>query len=687
MAKEKKGKKQFIKRLNYKLDNYISKGVRAQFMLLSVAILLIVVGFGLVAGILSRYETVGSGIWQALLHILDPGTIGGDETGEVMYVGIMLLVTFLGMAFTGTIVGIINNAMSEKLDELRKGHSQIIEEGHVVVIGFDENVYTLISQMEESNRNWTGNKKIVVIDGMDKEEMEHLSGEHEQTLKGFGNDGVKHSRKERNNVIYRSGSIVSENTYAMASIDKARAIIINQDDDFAVIRVMLAVTSYLKKHDAYKNEKMPAIVSLMHEKENITAAEIAAGIDHESSRQVGKASGTKVKVLYFENILAHIFAHVCRQPGLSWVVSEIFDYADSEIYIESERKGGVSLDADFEGKSFGEISEMMVNSIAIGIQHGDEINLNPDPKNTFFKKGDKIIHLAEDDNQIVLAKEVDKDSIYSSGKPIVKTHEPYNMLVFGWSIPLPDIIKDIDKYALGGGTVRILSNHEGVENIEGLEHLEMVHEEPIDPYNWEAVKAYLDKEGIWENNLPTNILILCQDGIDKIEADEKAAVLLLNIRYFLNRRGLDKKINITTEMNLPENQQLLHHASVNDFIVGSEIANRMMVQVANNPDIFSVFVELLNDQGSELYLRKLDEYVDVTKPFSFKDIERAARSKTVLGEDKQEVALGWLRVDDDLAQPEVKLNPVGDDRFKTFNIVGNPKANYRLIVLAKNNED
>jgi len=701
-------KKNRMKWLNYKLDNYISKGVRAQFVLLFCAIMLFVLCFGIVAGLLSPEMTVGSALWQALIHIIDQGTIGGDDPSEVAYVAIMLLVTFLGMAFTGTIVGIINNAMSEKLDELKKGHSQIIEEGHVVVIGFDENVYTLISQMDESNKNWTGNKKIVVIDGMPKEEMEQLAGEHEQTLTGFGKDGFKKSRKEKNHTIYRSGSIVSENTYTMASIEKARAIIINEGDDFTVIRVMLALSSYLKKHNAYNKANMPAIVSLMHEKENITAAEIAAGIDHDKANTVGKSDGSKVRVLYFEDILAHIFAHVCRQPGLSWVVSEIFDYDDSEIYIESEKKGGISLDADFSGKTFGEISEMMTNSIALGIQHGREINLNPDPKNTIFEKGDKIIHLAEDDSQIVLAKDIDKEAMYVTGKSTAIKHDPYNLLVFGWSVPLPEIIKDIDKYALGGGTVRILTRHEcdaeetfvcpyqktkhskkvvrGVADIGVLKHLEIIPEEPIDPYDWELVSAHLNEEKVWEENLPTNILILCQDGIDKVEADEKAAVLLLNIRQFLSKKGLDKKINITTEMNLPENQQLLHHASVNDFIVGSEIANRMMVQVANNPDIESVFIELLNDQGSELYLKNIDEYIDPSVSFTFKAIERAARSKVDLGTGRQEIALGWIRIDDSLEEPEVKLNPSGADRFEKFNVIGDPRENYKLIVLAKNNE-
>ena len=708
--KETQKERKWKKWLNYKFDGYITRGFRAQFVLLFIVILFIVLIFGIIAGLLSSDLSLGKAIWQSLMHILDQGTITGDETVDFGYIVIMLIVTFLGMAFTGTIVGIINNAISEKLDALKKGHSQIIETGHIVIIGFDENIYTLISQMEESNRNWTGNKKIVIVDNMPKEDMEHFVKEHDQSMRPVGEDGyIRNKKKKNRNIIFRSGSIVSENTYTMASIEKARAIIINDDDDFNVIRVMLAVVSYLKKHNAYDSETMPAIVSLMHEKENITAAEIAAGVEPDSASKIGKSDNTKVRVLYFEDILAHIFAQVCRQPGLSWVISEIFNYENAEIYIEAVKRSGEILEKDFIGKSFGEISEMMKNSIAIGIQRDTEIILNPNPRTEIFKAGDKIIHLAEDDNRIELISDIDKEKIYVNVKQKEEETKPYNLLVFGWSVPLPEIIHEIDDYAVGGGTVRILTRHKsedeattvcpyykkrrskkakrGVDDIGELIHLKRIHEDPIDPYDWENVKAHLEQEGVWTDpqKMPTDILILCQDGIDRIEADERAAVLLLNIRHYLSEKKLDKEINITTEMNLPENQVLLQHTSVNDFIVGSEIANRMMVQVANNTCIYSIFTELLNDDGAEIYLKDLKEYVtDINGEFSFKDIERAARSRVDLpGESKQEIALGWIKFGDNIEKPEVVLNPTGDCRTKKFpeKIQG---ENIKIVVLANN---
>lgn len=716
MPNKNKKKKKLKKWIEYKFDNYISKGVRAQFVLLLIVIFVIVIVFGVIASIVSSQFDIGNAIWQSLMHIIDQGTICGDELSDVWYIIVMLIVTFLGMAFTGTIVGIINNAMSEKLDSLKKGHSQIIEEGHVVVIGFDDNIHTILSELEESNQNYVGNKTIVVVDGKDKEEMEFIVKEHQRSLQQTEeNYELKKSKKTRTKIIYRSGNIVSENTYVMISLEKARSIIINKENDFDVVKVMLALRYYLERHHSYiMNDKMPSIVSLMHENENVSAAAIAAGVYHESDTENVIEAEKKVRVLYFENILAQIFAQVCRQAGLSWVISEILDYANSEIYIEDKLKNGKKIEDIFQGKTFGEISAALTNSIAIGIQRkikvrkGDEIIqkdiiLNPDPYSTIFEKGDKLIHLAEEDNEIVVDFKNVVNCIGVASQEKEQKMQPYHFLILGWSVALNDIVMGIKKYAEEGSTIKIISRKEDEEQPESVklcqnnayqEHDEkengetniFVELEAIDPYNWTEVKSYLEKQFDDSNNSekPTNIVIMCQDGIDKVEADEKVAVLLLNIREFLKKRGLYHSVNITTEMNLPEDQILLSNTTANDFIVGSELANRMMVQVVNNPYIFSVFRELLSEEGSKIYLRKFSEYVDVNEPFNFEFIRQIATNRVRFGKDMQEIALGWIKLGDDGVKPIVRLNPKKANREEIFKLQDENDSfdNYRLVILA-----
>ncbi|MBI5829315.1 MAG: hypothetical protein HZB20_07185, partial [Chloroflexi bacterium] len=43
------------------------------------------------------------------------------------------------------LIGIINNGIEDKLDELRKGRSNVIESGHTVILGWSPQVFSIIS--------------------------------------------------------------------------------------------------------------------------------------------------------------------------------------------------------------------------------------------------------------------------------------------------------------------------------------------------------------------------------------------------------------------------------------------------------------------------------------------------------------------------------------------------------------
>ena len=91
MPNKNKKKKKLKKWIEYKFDNYISKGVRAQFVLLLIVIFVIVIVFGVIASIVSSQFDIGNAIWQSLMHIIDQGTICGDELSDVWYIIVMLL--------------------------------------------------------------------------------------------------------------------------------------------------------------------------------------------------------------------------------------------------------------------------------------------------------------------------------------------------------------------------------------------------------------------------------------------------------------------------------------------------------------------------------------------------------------------------------------------------------------------
>jgi len=291
----------FVKKLRYELDDFISKGFWAQVALLVVCGVIFVVGFGIFIKIFLGEESLGASMWTSLMHIIDQGTITADSTNDSRYLIVMLIITVVGMAFTSTIIGIVGNGIQERIDELKKGHSAVIIKNHVVILGFNENTLTIGDEIEEIQNTRKGTLDLVVVDDVPKDEMEHAAKEVAWSRRDPDEEYTADQAKNRKiDLIFRSGDLVSENTFSICAMDRASTIIINGCDDHENIRILLGLSAYLKKCDAYiGSERMPSVVTIIHDHENMTAARIAAGLDDDED--------PKIKILNFREIMAKMF--------------------------------------------------------------------------------------------------------------------------------------------------------------------------------------------------------------------------------------------------------------------------------------------------------------------------------------------------------------------------------------------
>ena len=102
-------------------------------------------------------------------------------------------------------------------------------------------------------------------------------------------------------------------------------------------------------------------------------------------------------VFYFDRWLARITAQACRQPGLSYVFTELFNYDDAEIYVEENDCNGRPL--DFSGVSFKDAIGQFTQSTLIGVVRKDSVDgterMHIAPKTDFeIQQGDKFIALS-----------------------------------------------------------------------------------------------------------------------------------------------------------------------------------------------------------------------------------------------------------------------------------------------------
>ena len=136
-------------RLRYAFDNTFSRGPTALIAWLGLLSLALI---GVAASIVSLARLAPEGeadlafheaFWMSLMRTLDPGTMGGDTGWSFRLV--MLGVTFGGIFVISTLIGVLTSGIEGRLEEMRKGRSKVIENGHTVILGWSEQIFTIAS--------------------------------------------------------------------------------------------------------------------------------------------------------------------------------------------------------------------------------------------------------------------------------------------------------------------------------------------------------------------------------------------------------------------------------------------------------------------------------------------------------------------------------------------------------------
>ncbi len=586
MNKHKPG---FREKFRYRFDNLMSKGTIVLVVMLFLITAVVVVIAGVLGALVNKQFSAGSSIWQSFMHTLDAGTLSGNDTGNIGFVLLMTVVTICGIFVTSILIGIINSGFEQKLYSLRKGNSKVIETGHTVIIGFTDSIYTILSELIEAGANKKKNC-VIVLGEEEKDTMEEMIRGH---IKDF----------KTTRVICKTGNPIQSFMLERASVETCRSVIINQDDDFSVIKSILAVVSYLKAQNAFDREMH--ITSMIHSEENLQAARIAGE---------GKA-----EVLFFKDAISRIIAHTCRQPGLSQVLTEFFDFGGAEFYFERF--------PELSGRMFGEVLNLFERSTVVGLEQGGRVLLNP-PMDTRLSEDDCVIHLAEDDG---VSKPQAQPSAHDlsaavSGVKMAETDE--HLLILGCNEYLPDILAEYDHYAAKDTVVTVADTSiSGGLTAGRFENIRLVRTE-CDIYNRRNLETLLEKD-------VTSILLLSDLNCSFDDADARTILLLIHIRNIGKLRG--RQYSITSEMRSVNNQKLAKVADVNDFIVGSTITNLIVTQISENRKLSLLFEDLLDADGSELYMKKAGRYVTPGAELDFFALTEIARQRG-------EIAVGYKKV-------------------------------------------
>ena len=581
----------FLEKLRYKFDNLMSKGTGILLLSLASATAIMIAVISLIVWITQSGPTSSFTelLWMGLMRAIDSGTVSGD-TGSAGYIFLMFVTTLGGIFILSILIGILTTGIESKLDSLRKGRSRVIEKNQTIILGWSEQIFTIIEELIEANSN-SKHACIVIMGNHDKSEMDDAIRERITDMK-------------TTRIVTRQGNPIDIDDLEIVSLNTSRSIIIIPEDDTRVIKTILAITNNPNKRSEPYN-----IVTVLRDPENVQVAQIAGN--------------NQAEIILSDTLISRIIAQTCRQPGLSTVYTELLDFGGDEIYF--------SDCPESIGKSFGEVLFLFEKSTVIGIQSQGKTYLNP-PMDTVLQSGDQIIAISEDDDTIIAKPDqqyhIDPAAILDTTK--TELDRPEKTLILGWNDNAHLIIRETDNYVPQSSILTVVSDCVEDEDFQAAlsqvvnQKIELLKGDPKD-------RSILDE--LMVKNYDHVIILSNNSELDVQESDANTLVVLLQLRDISEK--LNCRFSVVSEMMDFRNKKLAEVTKVNDFIVSEKLISLMLTQVSENKMINTVFEDLFDADGSELYIKKASKYVKPGLEVNYYTLVEAAKRKN-------EIVIGYV---------------------------------------------
>ncbi|GAB1821521.1 CASTOR/POLLUX-related putative ion channel [Herbidospora sp. RD11066] len=608
-------------RVRYWFDNTMSRGTGALLGWLAAFCATLIVGVGLLAVWLTPGEIQNGykgAIWASLMRTLSPGKIASDE-GTAPYLAIMLIASLGGLTFVSLFVGLLSAGLKTKVEDLRKGRSRIIESQHTVILGWSDQVFTIVTELVKARNH----KSVISI----------LADRDKVAMEDDLRDRIPDTRKTR--IVCRTGRPTESADLDLMNLGAAKSIVVlspsGEDPDAHVIKTLLALAKRRGDH--------PPVVAAIADSGNMAAARLAGG--------------PGVHLVDSDDTAARLIVQSSRQSGMSVVCMDLLDFEDGEIYLRSV--------PSLSGKTYSQALTAFETATVIGLRRRTGVELNP-PMDTAIAEGDDVIVIAQDNVSIRLAPkapEIDETAIVHAGRTRL---EPERTLVLGWNGRANTIVRYLDGYVAPGSVLDVAAGHpDAGANLAGLHNLTLNVKEcdTTDRYALEALGV-----GIYQH-----VIVLSDDRFEAHHADTRTLMSLLQLRDM--QTVMHERYSIVSEMHDETNRELAEVTEADDIVISDTVIGLLLAQLAENRHLSEVFGYLFDSRGSEIYPRPAGDYVTEGRPVTFATVIESARRRG-------ETAIGYRRAARVNEPPHfgVVLNPA-----KSAELVF--EAGDKVIVLAE----
>lgn len=597
--------------LRYYFENFIARKSNFVYFLMFAsavfAVLMIILEFSL--GVIEKDSLFN--LWwnrlERLLEIEDSSSTNKERLINMLY-------WVFSVAFSGTIIAFLAAKVSSFIEDLKKGHSEVIDTNHYVIIGWNSTIFNVFKEIKIANENQS-KPTILCFNGMNNIEMNAKIDLEYPDQKGL-------------RIITRSGDIYSSQDLARTNMMNAKSVIVLDDTivpNFNIETTILAAKINL-------NQRNIPLIAQMQKEENIDL--LLEIMEH------------KVYPIHKDKIISNVTAQSMRNKHISAVVLDFLDYDGDEIYFFPSN--------DLSGKTFKQALLMLSNTTLIGIKTSDEkVMLNPD-KDYIILEDDLLVVISEDDDiDVDLVTSTETDQLLNDIKIATDStskKEKLSILVLGWS-KLGQLITN--------RTIPFLS--EG-SKIHFVYKEELVHQSPesLNQHHIEFVSTPLstDQKASISQILSQYqfdvILILGHDDVLSNEvSDTNSLMLNLYVQSILEKQTNANSARIILQLSDGSKEELVQDNKFNELIVSDTLSSLVITQLADNPKLWYVFEELFSEQGLKISVSSIFDYFEYNQSNSF-----SVRELILMALEKNQTFIGYILND------ELFLNPPKNQTIK-----------------------
>jgi hypothetical protein len=631
----------FSDKIGYFSQKQLGKSVGRQLVFLFLIAASLILLFGCIFILIGVKFEQGNVFWFALLSLLGPDSLYTIQNESAIIKTFSLILTFFGIIiFNGIIIAIVVSTIHSYLDEIRRGTGKVHEENAIVILGWNELVPSILSELNLYSQTERKRLTVIVLSEEVKEESIALS-----------------KLNKNIEILFRTGASYKTSDLKRLNLDHAKAILVfynsskkefvdHSTKDSFVIKTFISLHSLL-----IENEKSVPILLNFNDIEN------SHYLDYIQNRNA---------VFFNKNYYsAKFISLLLLNPYYYNVFHEILSYEGNEFHFYQSKS--------FVKKTFAKSLVSFPSAIPIGVRRHNHFILAP-PYDFILEEEDELILLAENEKSIQW-KERDfslvQIPIQSENKRTDKELGE-KIAIIGMNSRVLFVIEEFEKLER---QIYIYANESELNWKKKLAKSNLDHSESeifIYPCEFDTEMEIIEKIPL--EKFDKVLVLSSEEVLSKVDyktEDTDTLFKVLKLIHLKKKNPEKYKYQILCEIQNPENEEIVKKIPESNFnyVLGNLIVAKIITMELINPGIIKIFEQLLQKGEIDLDIQPLSNFF--SEKISFQILLES------FYKDKNWILIGFIDSESDkiilnpskysLIHPQDKIIYIAESDYKITN--------------------